>query len=114
MWLICSALVMAASGKNPKTPITPALHPNAKDVPSFRKDQGLLKADCLRREGYRCALTGMVDGKSRGEVPGSTGEMVITQCAHILPFAFRSFDEQSAIEVKRHPTVPPPQTPIKS
>ncbi|KAL7627193.1 hypothetical protein AAE478_003969 [Parahypoxylon ruwenzoriense] len=106
--------MMAAGGKNPKTPITPALHSNEKDdifsstgtvEASFRKDQGLLKADCLRREGYRCALTGWVDGKSRNKVPGSEGEMVITQCAHILPFALRNFDEQSAQETQNKATI---------
>ncbi|KAK0718649.1 hypothetical protein B0T26DRAFT_831204 [Lasiosphaeria miniovina] len=104
--------MMGTGGKNPKTPITPSPRPNANNdilssiatiEPSSRNDQRVLKADCLRRDGHRCALTGRVDGKSRGKVPGAAGWMVKTQCAHILPFALRNFDTQSAQEIK--PTI---------
>ncbi|KAK1770066.1 hypothetical protein QBC33DRAFT_617379, partial [Phialemonium atrogriseum] len=97
----------AAGGKNPKTPITPTLHPDAKDdillsmatiEPSSINDQGQLTVDCLRREGYRCAVCGRVDGVWRSKVPECTVGMVRTQCAHILPFALGNFDEQSAQE----------------
>lgn len=115
--LVCSTLVMVAGGKSPKT--TPTLDPMAEDVilssmatiePSSRNDQGRLKADCLRRDGYSCALTRKVDGEFKDKVPGATGEIVLTQCAHILPFSLRKFDGQSAQEVKHHFAVPPSQT----
>jgi hypothetical protein len=68
---------------------------------SSRKDQARLKAECLRRDGYRCALSGSVDGKSRNKVPSAElSDIVKTQCAHILPFALRDFDDDQAQEVR--------------
>ncbi len=114
--LICSTLVLAAGGKDPKAPITAALYPDADDEilssmstieASFRTEQAQLKADCLRRDGYRCTLTGKVDGGSRDKVPGYIGTMLITHCAHILPFALRKFDERNVQRGKAPHYVPP-------
>ncbi|KAK3940786.1 hypothetical protein QBC46DRAFT_312764 [Diplogelasinospora grovesii] len=107
--------IMAAGGKNPKTPITPSPYPGAKDAipssmskiePSFRKDQASLKADCLRREGYRCALTNKVDRNTKNQaLLGAGARTVLTQCAHILPFALRNFNEQNAQETENKATI---------
>jgi len=89
--------VAAAGGKDPRTPVTPSPYPGAQRAilsamstiePSFRKDQASLKADCLRRDGRRCVISGK--------------ERVRTRCAHILPFALRNFNEQNAQEVRDH------------
>ena len=100
---------MAAGGKSPKTPISPPIAPEAQGnilssmatiESSSRNDQAELKAACLRREGYRCAISGAIDLNSRNRVKASTGaSMVRTECAHILPFSLRRFDEQNAQEV---------------
>lgn len=101
----------ATGGKSPKTPPSVHIHPEARDEilssmstieSSSRNDQAELKASCLRREGYRCGISGSIDLKSKHLLPGSGGSFTVrTQCAHILPFSLRRFDEQSAQEVSR-------------
>lgn len=67
---------------------------------SFRTEQGRPKADCLRRDDYRCIVTGKVDWKSFAKLPSYTSLHVQSECAHILPFALGTFDEQSAVKVR--------------
>ncbi|KAK0710148.1 hypothetical protein B0T26DRAFT_724201 [Lasiosphaeria miniovina] len=97
----------AAGGKGPKTPITPSPHAAARDEvllsmttiePSSRKDQPRLKANCLQREGYRCALSRYIDMNMRHKVSASTAPTtkIRTHCACILPFALGNFDEEKA------------------
>lgn len=107
--------MLAAGGKSPKIPISASPHPDAEDEimatmstiePSSRKDQRRLKAACLKRDGYRCAVSNTIDKTSkldsRLKIPGSAGERVRqTECAHILPFGLRNFDEQNSQEVKQ-------------
>ncbi len=70
---------------------------------SSRLGQKLLKADCLRRDGYRRTLTNAPDRKSVQrhnliQVPMGT-RLAYTECAHILPFYLSRFDESHAVQV---------------
>ncbi|OAA55875.1 hypothetical protein SPI_08082 [Niveomyces insectorum RCEF 264] len=106
--------MMTAGGKQPQTPITSALFPDAEAEieasmstiqASFRRNQGRLKAACLQRDGYRCAITGKVDAHWTHKVPQTGRKGSRTQCAHILPFALRNFDEENACEKKNKATI---------
>ncbi|KAI5868537.1 hypothetical protein GGS23DRAFT_35486 [Durotheca rogersii] len=63
----------------------------------------ILKPMRAAGEGYRCALTGLVDTDSKDEV--LAGPYIPARCAHILPFALRRFDEQSAQETENKATI---------
>ncbi|PNP50510.1 hypothetical protein THARTR1_08892 [Trichoderma harzianum] len=93
-----------AGGKQPKSlPQTPvreaaqAIQLMMTEIePSSRNEQTALKRRCLARDNYRCIATGMSD-HSRLPPQGGT---VSTECAHILPFALRTFNPDSAQEVE--------------
>lgn len=62
--------------------------------PSTRKDQADLKRSCLRRDNYRCLVTGMYDLDAPSEILSEELEEVysaFTECAHIIPFSFGDF-----------------------
>jgi len=64
--------------------------------PSSRKDQAELKRSCLRRDNYRCLITGMCDTDAPSEILSEEVEevrMAYTECAHIIPFSFGGFTE---------------------
>ncbi|KAI2626518.1 hypothetical protein GGR54DRAFT_637090 [Hypoxylon sp. NC1633] len=92
--------MMAAGGKSPRTPI-PSMATTIK--PSFRDEQASLKADCLRREDYRCALSRVLDENTENHPAAE--RMAKTHCAHILPFALRHFDDQNAPETENKATI---------
>lgn len=71
---------------------------------SSRIRQSLLKTLCLRRDGYRCAISRAPDVRSHllGRVVYEKGglEPCATECAHIIPFGLRNIDEDDAREVR--------------
>ncbi|KAH0525236.1 hypothetical protein TsFJ059_007628 [Trichoderma semiorbis] len=70
--------------------------------PSVR-NQTRLKRDCLKRDGFRCSISGYHDRSSvrNGSVILPAGKRAtVTQCAHILPFALSDFDERSVAEAR--------------
>lgn len=93
----------------PPPSICPSPSPDAAtDIPTLvglasRSRQAPLKALCLRRDGYRCALSGDPDMDSvvDGRVSGEGRRSVITQCAHIIPFGLRRIDQNDEREVRR-------------
>ena len=104
----------AAGGKQP--PVTPS--PNqlaAFEIElamtqiegSSRTGQKSLKEECLRRDGNRCVVSGAIDSEAFANMPPGerkgTGK-VRTQCAHILPFALRKFEEKNATQTKNKAT----------
>ena len=101
---------MASSKRG--TPISLPVHQDALEeissslseiTSSSRSEQTTLKAQCLQRDGFRCCLSGSYDIKSICSrlVQAPIGARVaITECAHILPFALREFNEKSAIETE--------------
>ncbi|KAG5290353.1 hypothetical protein I7I50_00078 [Histoplasma capsulatum G186AR] len=89
--------------------VTPSPLPGAEDLvnvvssqmtrSSDRNSQSKLKQQCLKRDGYRCLVTGAYDhehaaGNVRDDLLQNTAE---TELAHIIPFAlgkFRTSDEE--------------------
>ena len=50
---------------------------------SGRSDQQWLKNECLKRDDFRCILTGRVDRDQQRKHPGE--KIVHTNCAHVIP-----------------------------
>ena len=71
-------------------------------LPSSRREQERLRAECLRRDNWRCVVTGSVDLTSAMRQPdlveGLPG-VASVQCAHILPLALANFDPNRDVEV---------------
>jgi hypothetical protein len=96
--------IVKARGRTPVVEPSPRIGADA-DVNAIastldscsRRDQANLKADCLRRDNYRCVVTGVYDFVearrrfSKEERKRMTTER--TECAHIIPFSFGSFAE---------------------
>jgi hypothetical protein len=75
-------------------------------LPSTRDDQNELRSACLRRDNWRCVMTGRVDFNSVLQMPALEEEvrekgidLNTIQCAHILPLALANFDENRDLEV---------------
>ncbi|KAL7781851.1 hypothetical protein V8C37DRAFT_413943 [Trichoderma ceciliae] len=76
--------------------------------PSSRNDQANLKKICFGRDNHRCVVTRFIDQKQKKTLPShiSRNEKGIkTECAHILPFALRKFNENSAKETESKATI---------
>lgn len=77
---------------------------------SSRSRQSVLKTLCLRRDGYRCAISGAPDVRSQllGRVVYEKGglEPCATKCAHIIPFGIRNIDADDAREVRPRAVYP--------
>lgn len=55
---------------------------------------GQLRNNCLRRDGYRCVVTGFYDRVAASMVDVPDDAMSDdTECAHIIPFSFGGFGE---------------------
>lgn len=68
---------------------------------STRSPQVALRRDCLRRDGYRCVYTGLLDLSSVSSgLVDQRGRVTVTECAHILPFALGEFNEQNAHDTR--------------
>lgn len=71
---------------------------------SSRSRQSVLKTLCLRRDGYRCVMSGAPDAWShiQGRVSFTNGGLGTceTKCVHIIPFGIRDIDEDNAQEVR--------------
>ena len=105
------ALVVKAC-RPPTGGISPSPHAEAqfeieelmRDIESSsRNDQAKLKEACLRRDGFRCAITGGPDSVStqEGRIPQEAGVYpVFTECSHVLPFMLRKFDDDKPQEVR--------------
>ena len=92
-------LVKLAGSSQPALPVEPSPLDEAADrieeamttiEASNRDKQAKLKADCLRRDGFRCIYSGTYDWtsfhKSLVDVPKDC-PTADTQCCHIIPFA---------------------------
>ncbi|SPN97550.1 uncharacterized protein DNG_01061 [Cephalotrichum gorgonifer] len=81
--------------------------------PSTRNDQGSLKSRCLRRDGFRCLITGVYDKDSVDKrlinLPEG-GVTTFTNCAHILPFSLRDFERERSREMADSYLVTPLET----
>lgn len=102
-------LVVMAGGKKPETvPSSPVDWDLAEIslgevVSSARNEYTALKSACLKRDGHRCVVTGMIEQRDYGEMSlDDRGESHTcgTWCAYILPYALKTFDERSAREVR--------------
>jgi hypothetical protein len=106
--------VKLSGGKAP-APVTPSpikaasqsIHLMMTEIESSsRKDQSRLKKECCSRDDHKCVITGIIDiEKSQSMSPEERGKLSFcrTQCAHILPFALRKFNEKDAQEVNHFP-----------
>ncbi|KAL2012062.1 hypothetical protein VTN00DRAFT_4780 [Thermoascus crustaceus] len=61
---------------------------------SSRKDQKMLKSTCLKRDNYRCVVTGFWDAAAEGIVSEETmGDRIMdTELAHIIPFSMGKYE----------------------
>jgi len=103
--------VQIAGGKTPRVYVSAPTNPNAPDEieeamteieSSSRNDQQKLKTDCLRRDGFRCVISGLYDRQSIRDhlvTPPAGNPSGGTECAHILPFALRKFNERNSQQV---------------
>lgn len=87
-----------------KTPVvTPSPRPGYKDIKkladklpksSSHNQQKVLKETCLRRDGFRCTITGAADvaykEHVRDQVIGGPG-VAATEAAHIIPFSLGNY-----------------------
>src|SRR5437667_4633795 len=100
------SLVKGAGGQSLQ-PISPAAHPDATEEiqqslstvsPSSRNEQAMLKASCLKGDGFACAITGIFNRESINPArPLPAGARAMkTECAHILPFSLRKFNKDNA------------------
>ncbi|KAL7799968.1 hypothetical protein V8C37DRAFT_407076 [Trichoderma ceciliae] len=108
--------MIIAGGKSPR-PLSPTPVRNAFQAiqlsmteiqSSSRKDQAALRNGCLSRDDHRCVITGTVDIDYYKEIPSHHRrnlESGKTECAHILPFALRKFNENSARETEVKATI---------
>ncbi|KIH86392.1 hypothetical protein SPBR_08483 [Sporothrix brasiliensis 5110] len=70
---------------------------------STRAEQAVLRAECLRRDGYRCVFTGTWDFNSVDKgmaMPPPDYEAGPVECAHIIPFALGTFDDGDAVQTR--------------
>ena len=70
---------------------------------SESNEQSKLKDDCLKRDDYRCVISGSVDKKwKRGHRNLYPQGTIVdnTECAHILPHALGTFDPNRPQEVE--------------
>ncbi|SPO06347.1 uncharacterized protein DNG_09036 [Cephalotrichum gorgonifer] len=74
---------------------------------STRARQSTLKAACLRRDGYRCALSNRIESEAvlEGHVLQGDRQVCSTKCAHILPFGLRKIDEGDSLDMEREATI---------
>ncbi|EFX01451.1 hypothetical protein CMQ_6393 [Grosmannia clavigera kw1407] len=68
-----------------------------------RAEQTRLRRDCLRRDGYRCVYSGSWEMDVHDDqivLPPRGAMRTSTECAHIIPFALGSFNENDATETR--------------
>jgi hypothetical protein len=107
--------VAAAGGKQPS--VTPSPNQSAafeielartQIEGSSRTGQNSLKKECLRRDGHRCVVSGLIDSEAYANMPPGerkgTGKTK-TQCSHILPFALSKLEEKNATQTKNKATI---------
>ncbi|KAL1855583.1 hypothetical protein Plec18170_004304, partial [Paecilomyces lecythidis] len=60
---------------------------------SSRRDQPKLKTLCLKRDSYRCVVTGYFDKSARGKFSSEMleGRLMNTELAHIIPFSLEKY-----------------------
>lgn len=93
-------------GKTPQ--ISPSPFGGPDDVASNMGDsytrnvQSELKAQCLKRDNYRCVLTGQYNMKAVGNITGVSDDhvrmnTVDTHLSHIMPFALGQFKNEKEV-----------------
>ncbi|KAK3359158.1 hypothetical protein B0T25DRAFT_564196 [Lasiosphaeria hispida] len=104
-----------ASGRTPEASRSSApefendINASMATIESFSSnEQSQLRQDCLKRDGHRCVISGIIDRKHFFKLPPASrqgrrhGEV---QAAHILPFALSEFNENNALEVRKKATI---------
>ncbi|PGH06116.1 hypothetical protein AJ80_08222 [Polytolypa hystricis UAMH7299] len=110
----------AIGGKTP-APTRATLSETEEDISSLsttsmgsssRADQTTVQNACLKRDGYRCKLTGFFDRKSVKENVSvleakekAQARASSTEAAHIIPFALGKFDEDNLKEAENKATI---------
>lgn len=92
-------LPMLTRSKTPAT-ITPSPRLGFEGAivePSSRNEQRWLRRVCLERDGNRCVLTGLMDDKA---APTGDDMVIVTECAHIIPFSLGHWQSESQQHVK--------------
>ncbi|GAD99641.1 predicted protein [Paecilomyces variotii No. 5] len=105
---LCTAILFPMKARGGKTPsVTPSPFEEADTDITFdevasmmvqsssRKDQPTLKKLCLRRDNYRCLITGFWDEAARGNVPEEVlGDRILnTELAQIIPFSLSKYSD---------------------
>lgn len=69
------------------------------DESSTRKEQPTLKDLCLKRDGYRCVVTGVWDKLGKNLCPPADRDRCIgdTESAHTLPFSMGKWDDDDQV-----------------
>jgi hypothetical protein len=60
-----------------------------------RREQRTVKEDCLKRDGYRCVISGIFDYGStikHPDIPFDPDRRASTEASHIIPFALGSYE----------------------
>ena len=98
---------MKAKGKTPS--VTPSPHSTGRDdfntlaenLPESdsRSEQDKLKKACLKRDNFRCVISGMVEHSYAMTVMEEPeldeADTIDTQAAHIIPFSFGSYTKST-------------------
>ena len=66
-----------------------------------RNEQGQLKAFCLKRDNYKCMVTGAYDPSAVGTIlaEDSSERTMYTQLAHILPYSIGKWTDRASVSV---------------
>jgi hypothetical protein len=66
-----------------------------------RNEQGQLKVFCLKRDNYKCMVTGQYDLSAFGTILAvdSSEPTGYTQLAHILPYSIGKWTERASVSV---------------
>ncbi|KAJ9221356.1 hypothetical protein DTO271D3_8998 [Paecilomyces variotii] len=83
---------------------TPAVTPSPLDDAELEIDaeQQRLKTMCLKRDGYRCVITGFYDYEATKVFSAAQigSQIIDTQLAHIIPYSVGKYDKNHGQEVK--------------
>ena len=66
-----------------------------------RNEQAQLKVYCLKRDNYKCMVTGLYDPSAIGNIlaEDSSESTMFTQLAHILPYSIRKWTDRTSVSI---------------